>query len=106
MKNSLNLTTDEISHVYAALETFAESKNANVNGKSIKEPLKTQLVNSCLKKLDNLSILTYFNGQELTVMLLALHYIMDCVESTGICDFEISDVVSAIEKISDVVDKG
>lgn len=80
MKNCLDFNVDEIIIVQAALGTFLDSKEACVLGTTINEPLKTQLIESALAKLENLSFLTYFTNQELTIMLMSLEYIKNICE--------------------------
>lgn len=94
MKNCLNFNMDEIIIVQAALGTFLDSKEACVLGMTIKEPLKTQLIESALTKLEKLSLLTYFNKQELTIMIMSLEYIKN------ICEIPNEEVfLSALDKL-------
>lgn len=104
MKNSLNLTQDEISCVLSALETYAEAENPIVFGISFREPLRTELIQSALSKLENISILTYFSTQEITVMLAAVYFILDGSQYCTIDASEEELLLSASKKLSAISD--
>ena len=100
MKNSLGLDVDEVIFVQACLETFLDSKNAVVHGIQIREPLRTELIESSLAKLKNLSLMTYFTKQEITIMVLSLHHIINCNKISKSNELNEDEVFLTIEKLS------
>lgn len=100
MKNSLGLDIDEVILLQASLETFLESKNAVVHGIQIREPLRTELIESSLAKFENLSLMTYFTKQEISIMVLSLHHIINCNRISKSNELNEDEVFSTTEKLS------
>ena len=100
MKNSLDLDFDDSLMVKTALEMFLEAKNAVVLGIQFREPLRTELIKSSLMKLENLSMLTYFNKQELTIMVMALHYLLNCSQTAQTEELNDEEILSLADRLS------
>lgn len=101
MKNMLNFNELDVAYTLSALESFKENPKASVNGIGINEPLKTQLTESAVKKLENLSVFTNFNGKELSLMALALQYVIEMASSAD-TEFNVEALYSAETKILNV----
>ena len=70
--------TDEVIFLISALETYNESPRGN-----LRYELQNQLVTSSVKKLENITELTHFTKQELSVMAFAMLFIINALEKSG-----------------------
>ena len=97
----MKLTKNEIISVQSALETISENKNAMVAGNNFREPLRSQLINSSLKKLEKFDDLSDYSPKELTIMSFAVQYILNISEFFPISKSEEGLLFSAQTKLLD-----
>lgn len=98
----LIFTKDEKIFIEEALNTYSESQNP-ISRFPLREELKQPLIDSALQKLDCLNVFTSFTKNESSVMLLAMGYIRQISDISGI---DITDPAfhSAIMKLGDLLE--
>ena len=69
---------DEVLFLTSALETYNEKHR-----KELRPELQDELAKSAIRKLENLTPLTYFTKQEFSIMALATHFIINALEKSG-----------------------
>ncbi len=105
MENSLNLSHDEIILVQSSLETYAEADHPIVAGIEFREPLRTDLICSSLQKLENISVLTYFSGKEISIMAAAVLFILQNAELAPIDTEDKKELDTLFRKLVAISDK-